>query len=209
LHSEGAPSDDARETTVVTSAPKAPVAQELTFYGMASYGNYKLFAGGKDCKLYTAGVEYDRHSWGYFLKARVDYVGEILPVVLFWEPDQSNIWGSPLTNAHHIVPGFGISPIGARWMWRDGKAWKPYLTAKGGMIFFTEKVISSQATYESFSLQTGTGLQVRLNPSLDLRLGLFGDFHFSNAFIVPVNPGIDVMNANLGITYHLGPRPGR
>jgi hypothetical protein len=48
------------------------------------------------------------------------------------------------------------------------------------------------------------GVQARLKPRVDLRLGLFSDFHFSNGFIVPVNPGLDVMNANLGITYHLG-----
>jgi hypothetical protein len=35
-----------------------------------------------------------------------------------------------------------------------------------------------------------------------LRLGLFSDFHFSNGFTVPVNPGLDVMNANLGLSYH-------
>jgi hypothetical protein len=36
---------------------------------------------------------------------------------------------------------------------------------------------------------------------VDLRLGLFGDF--SNAYVVPINPGIDVMNASMGLTYHL------
>jgi hypothetical protein len=43
-----------------------------------------------------------------------------------------------------------------------------------------------------------------LNDRFDLRLGLFGDFHFSDGFIVPVNPGLDVMNATMGLTYHLG-----
>jgi hypothetical protein len=43
-----------------------------------------------------------------------------------------------------------------------------------------------------------------MNERWGLRLGLFGDFHFSNAFIVPVNPGLDVMNANLGLSYHFG-----
>jgi hypothetical protein len=46
------------------------------------------------------------------------------------------------------------------------------------------------------------GIQTRLTERLDLRLGLFSDFHFSDAFIVPVNPGLDVMNANLGVSYH-------
>ncbi len=204
LHSEEAPFDGAGEGSVVKSPSKETVAQEVVFEGLASYGHYKIFASGEDCKMYTAGVEYDRHSWGYMLKARVDYVGEFLPVVLLWEPDKTDIWGNSFTSAHHLVPGVGISPIGARWLWRDGKALKPYLMAKGGILLFTEKAVSSQATYESFSLQSSTGLQIRLNPRVDLRLGLFGDFHFSNAFIVPVNPGLDVMNASVGISYHLG-----
>jgi len=37
---------------------------------------------------------------------------------------------------------------------------------------------------------------------MGLRLGLFSDFHFSDDFIVAVNPGLDVMNANLGLSYH-------
>jgi hypothetical protein len=48
------------------------------------------------------------------------------------------------------------------------------------------------------------GAQVRLTDRLGLRLGLLSDFHFSNAFMVPVNPGLDVMNANLGLSYHFG-----
>ena len=51
----------------------------------------------------------------------------------------------------------------------------------------------------NFSLQSATGVEVKMNERWDLRLGLFGDFHFSNAFIVPVNLGLDVMNASLGV----------
>jgi hypothetical protein len=51
-------------------------------------------------------------------------------------------------------------------------------------------------------LQSAAGVQVKLTQRLDLRLGLFSDFHFSNAFAVPINPGLDVMNANLGLSYH-------
>ena len=45
---------------------------------------------------------------------------------------------------------------------------------------------------------------VKVSPRCDLRLGLWNDFHFSDAFMVPVNPGLDVMNANLGLSYRLG-----
>jgi lipid A 3-O-deacylase PagL len=183
---------------------KEATESELVYEALASYGHYKIFASGSGAKLYTAGFEYDRHSWGYFLKSRMDYVAEVLPVVLLDEAAKSDIWGTPTTTARQIVPGFGFSPIGVRWLWRDGKSWKPYLIAKGGMLIFDKKVLSQEATYESFSLQSAMGVQARLTPKLDLRLGLFSDFHFSNAFMVPVNPGLDVMNANVGFSYHLG-----
>jgi hypothetical protein len=191
---------------VVRSAPQPPQKpeSEIIIEGMASYGNYRIFASGTDCKLYTSGIEYDRHIWGYFIGARMDYVAEFLPLVLLNEPAKADIWGNPQSLNRQIVPGIGISPIGLRMMWRSNKSLKPYFTVKGGMLGFTKKAISSQATYENFSLQQGFGLQVRLNPRYDLRLGLFNDFHFSNAFMVPVNPGLDVMNANLGLSIHLG-----
>jgi hypothetical protein len=179
-----------------------PVESNLVVEGLASYGHYRIFASGSDCKLYTAGVEYDRHSWGRFLGARVDYVAELLPVVLLDAPLTQDIWGSPTSSKRKLMPGFGFSPIGFRMLWRDKKAVRPYLMAKGGMLIFGQKALSQQATYENFSLQSATGVNVKVNERWDLRLGLFSDFHFSNAFIVPVNPGLDVMNANLGISYN-------
>jgi len=181
---------------------RKPVERELVIEGLASYGHYILFASGSGCKLYTAGVEYDRHSWGRFLGARMDYVAEFLPVVLLDAPLTQDIWGTPTSPNWHIVPGIGISPLGFRWLWRDKKAIKPFLMAKVGILGFSQKVLSQHATYENFSLQSATGVNVRMNERWDLRLGLFSDFHFSNGFIVPVNPGLDVMNANLGLSYH-------
>jgi hypothetical protein len=199
------------ETALAANTPleskpltRHPVEADITVEGLASYGHYKIFASGSSCHLYTGGVEYDRNSWGRFLKARMDYAAEVLPVVLLDAPVTQDIWGTPTTPNHHIVPGIGFSPIGFRMLWRDHKAVKPYLSAKGGMLIFPQKVLSQQSTYVNFSLESATGVEARLTPRFDLRLGLFGDFHFSNGFLVPVNPGLDVMNANLGITYHLG-----
>jgi hypothetical protein len=186
--------------------PSKRPAQELIVEGLMSYGNYKIFASGYDEKLFTAGVEYDRHSWGYFLKAQVDYVAEFLPFVLLDKPLHTDIYGNPVPQKEkgirEYVPGMGISPIGFRLQWRSNKAIKPYMEAKGGMVGFTKKVPSTEATYENFSLQSAAGVQVKMTDRWGLRLGLFSDFHFSNDFIVPVDPGLDVMNANLGVSYH-------
>ena len=88
-------------------------------------------------------------------------------------------------------------------MWRDRKTWKPYFIAKGGVFVFTKKALSQNASYEDFSLQLGIDMQFMLNHRLDMRVG-YSDVHFSNAFVVPSNPGLDVMSYNGGLSYHLG-----
>jgi hypothetical protein len=191
-------------TTEKPTQTKQPVESSLVVEGLVSYGHYKIFASGSGTELYTAGVEYDRHSWGHFLGARMDYVAEFLPVVLLYAPVTQDIWGTPTSPNKKIVPGIGFSPIGFRWMWRDKKAIKPYLMAKGGMLGFTQKVMSQKGSYENFSLQSAMGVNVKMTERWDLRLGLFSDFHFSNGFVVPVNPGLDVMNTNLGLSYNFG-----
>jgi Lipid A 3-O-deacylase (PagL) len=191
---------------VTQETPIEKVEQELIVGGLVSYGNYKIFASGYDEKLFDVGVEYDRHSWGYLLKAQFDYAAEFLPFILLDKPLYTDIFGNPdpqkEKNIRQHVPGIGIFPIGFRMQWRSKKAIKPYFEAKGGMIAFTKKVPSTEAAYENFSLQTATGVQVKMSDRWGLRLGLFSDFHFSDGFVVPVNPGLDVMNANLGLSYH-------
>lgn len=197
-----APADSIVQATPTT--PRAKPERELIWVGLASYGNYNLFAIEDMTKLYTSGVEYDRHSWGYFIGAQMDYVAEFLPFVLLIEPAKSDFWGNPKSSQQKLVPGIGVTPIGLRMMWRSHKAIKPYILVKGGMLGFTQKALSTHASYENYSLQSGFGLQTRLTDRVDLRLGLWGDFHFSNGFMAPSNPGTDVMNANWGISYHLG-----
>jgi long-subunit fatty acid transport protein len=51
------------------------------------------------------------------------------------------------------------------------------------------------------------GVQFRLNDRWDLRTGV-ADFHFSDAFMVPSNPGIDEMAYSGALTFHLGKRTG-
>ncbi len=196
------------------SAVHHPVESELAFEGQGSFGNYKIFAQGEHSKLFTAGVEYDRHSWGYFLGSQMDYVAEFLPFVMLDEPADLNYFGVPLktkkqkTYDMKLVPGIGITPIGIRFLWRDGRAIEPYLTAKGGLLVFSQKAESPNASYENISLRSELGMEIRLGRRTALRLGM-GDYHFSNDFIVPSNPGLDVMSYMGAISYHFGPRASR
>lgn len=182
---------------------KRPVVSEIVFEGLGSYGHYKPFGGATGASLFTAGVEYDR-SLGHFLGSRLDYAGEILPVVLLKQAKTATDDGVPTTSAWEVVHGFAIAPVGFRILWRENRKWEPYFLGKFGMVGFTQKALSQHATYENFYVQSGMGVQLRMSERLGLRLGLFSFTHISNANMVPVNPGLDLMTTTLGLSYHLG-----
>jgi len=187
---------------------RTPVEWESTFEDLNSFGHYHIFANSWWSYLRVAGVEYDRHSWGSFIGARRDYCAEILPVVVLEQPSKTDVWGNRLSSTLETLHGLGISPIGMRLLWREDKAWQPYYSIKGGVIGFNQKALSQDASYMDFTLQQTIGMQARLNERWGLRVGL-DDFHFSDAFMVPSNPGIDEMAYNFGLTYYAGRRTGR
>ena len=181
----------------------SPVESELIFEGLDSIGHFHIFANSWWSDLSMGGLEYDRHSWGNFIGARVDYSGEILPVVILRQPSKTDIWGNRQSTTLETVPGVGILPIGMRLLWLDGKAVEPYYVIKAGMTGYTKKAFSQDASYENFALDQSLGLQVRLSQRVGFRAG-FGVFHQSNGFVVPSNPGLDEMNLNVGVSYQLG-----
>ncbi len=188
---------------------RQPVKSELVFEEIGTIGHFHLFtSSGVKAGLQAGGLEYDRNSWGQFLGARMDYVAEVLPVTVLTEPTNADYWGNPLSKTMEQVGGLAIAPIGLRMMWRDGKRVMPYAFSKGGMIGFSKKTLSPTAAYEDFTLQFSVGLQCRLNDRWDFRAGALY-FHFSNAFIVPSNPGFDSMSYSAGFSYHIGNGRGR
>ena len=184
-------------------AERVPVESEIIVEGINSFGHFHLLANSWWSYLSAAGIEYDRHSWGNFIGARVDYVAEFLPVVILRQPSKTDIWGNPHSKSHETVPGIGISPIGMRLLWNNDGHLKPYLLIKLGMTGYTQKVFSQYASYENFTLQQGLGMQVKLTDRWDFRAG-FAVFHQSNGFAVPSNPGLDELTYNAGLSYHLG-----
>ncbi len=125
-------------------------------------------------------------------------------MVLLNQPTQMDIWGNTLShgpqdrarNRHRANRhSLAMARRQGHQALLDGERRRSCLYAKAAFN-------QSQPTRTS-ACNRPRALQVRINERFDLRLGLFGDFHFSDGFIVPVNPGLDVMNATMGLTYHL------
>ena len=182
---------------------KRPAESQMVWEGGSSVGNIHVFAFAADRRIAPMGVEYDRHSFGGFLGARVDYVAEVLPVILLNEPARYGADSIALTTERQVKYGFGFSPAGVRLLWRRDKSLRPYLIGKGGMLFFPDPVISPLDGHLSFSAQFGGGLEETITRRWSVRLG-YTDFHFSNGGIATRNPGIDFMYLNAGLCYRLG-----
>jgi hypothetical protein len=191
--------------TQPSTTPPAPPESEIAFEEGSSFGHWDIEAGSWSSYIHVAGLEYDRHTWGKFIGARMDYVGEILPLTLLRQPAVEDEFGDPLSHHYTTVPGLAVTPIGLRMLWRNGKVWKPYFTVKGGVVGYTQKALSLDGAYLNFTLQTGVGMELRLTHAWEIRVGA-GDFHFSNGRQVPSNPGLDDMMYTVGLSYHLHSR---
>jgi opacity protein-like surface antigen len=193
--------------SAVQAAPSAstrtPVESEIVFEGLQSFGHFYILASPGSSYFTGGAIEYDRHSWGRFAGARMDYSADIMPVIILSQPSKTDQWGNPRSKSYESFPGVGIAPIGVRLLWRDGTRFKPYLIAKGGMTGYTRKAFSQYSSYQDFSLQTSIGMQFKLTDRVDFRAG-FEYFHQSNGFAVPSDPGLDAMTYRGGLSYHLG-----
>jgi hypothetical protein len=182
---------------------KQKVASDISVMTMFPYGDYRLFAATVRCYAWTMGVEYDRNSWGHVIGSRVDYIVEFIPVFQLNQPAQPDFWGGGMTPAQKWVPGISISPFGFRFLWRENKAIKPYVSTKLGAAVFTQKALSPEASYVNFNIQASFGVQVKMTENWDLRVDPFQFFHVSNGYLAASNPGMDELGMRFGVTYHL------
>lgn len=198
------------ESGVIQNSPRRqPVESEIAESGMVSYGNYRIFGAAARCNIWAAGVEYDRNSWGHFVKAQIDYVVEALPFVLLSEPTKADFWGNPKSPYQQLVPGVGFSPFGFRFLWRSNAKVKPFMTGKAGGIFFPKKILSPASSYANFNFQGAFGLEIRMTDRVELRLTPVEYFHVSNGYLAASNPGFDQLGTTFGLSYHLGRRGER
>ena len=198
-----APATDSTVPTPKKPRSKQPVASEIAVTGMFPYGDYRLYSATVRCNVWQVGVEYDRHSWGYFMKSQFDYVVEVIPVVILSQPAVSDFWGNAKSPNQELVPGLSISPFGFRLLWRWNKAVRPYVTGKVGAIAFTKKAFSPNASYVNFNVQADLGILFKVTERVDLRVDPFVFFHVSNGYFPASNPGMDELATKIGISYHL------
>lgn len=181
----------------VEAAPKSAFAFETG----SSVGNIHICCYADDRRLSLYEIEYDRR-WGRFLGSQADYVGAVLPLVVVNEPARYGVDSRALTTARQNHYGVGLAPLGVRLMWRPEKSLRPYLVARSGVMYFPNRILSSESMKLNFFPQYGAGMEKSLASGLIFRLE-YNDVHISNGDVARRNPGIDFMYINLGMAFQL------
>ncbi len=103
------------------------------------------------------------------------------------------------------MPGVALAPVGVKFSWLNGHAVQPFFELKAGMVFFVQKALSRDASYEDFTAHETLGTQFWITRRWGFRIAA-GDLHMSNAFAVPSDPGLDSMMVEIGLTHDIGKR---
>jgi hypothetical protein len=186
----------------------AETKNEIQVENGVSVGNYHLFAYAENRRLRYIGIEYDRHSFGRLFGAQFDYVAELMPMILVNEPAVYGADSVALTTARQEQYGVGFCPMGLRLIWRKPGKLQPYWMGKGGILYFDNRVLSTEGTHMNFSAEFSVGVERAVSSRMGFRAG-FSDFHFSNGNIARKNPGIDFMYFNVGVNYRFGKKNAR
>jgi hypothetical protein len=169
---------------------KPPVESEVSVIYGGSVGSVRLFSYASDRRVDLLAVQYARHSWGGLLTARVDYFAEVMPMVLLHEPRVYGADSIALTRERKTVYGGEVMPIGVRTMWLRDRRFKPYLIGAGGVMYFKDRVLSTEGSHLNFNAEFGGGVKFNVRGSSEVRLG-YSFYHISNGDTARRNPGLD------------------
>jgi hypothetical protein len=180
--------------------PEKVVDQELAAIGGGSIGSLHIYGYADDCHVQLFGLQYVRHSFGRIGPVRVDYMGEVIPMIRLREPAAYDQYNNPATKAERTIYGWDAVPAGARLFLFPNARLNPYFVGAGGVAYFGSPILSPGGTKLNFSAEFGTGFQYEASERVGIRLG-FSVFHLSNGNTGQHNPALDNNLIYGGVAY--------
>jgi len=139
-----------------------------------------------------------------FLRGNFEYAVDLVPLYLIHQPHivscVSSLSGTTCAQATQTVYGGGFNPINLKWNFTSAKHLTPYLELGGGTLFSTQNV---PAGTNNVNFRTHASLGAHLwsqaggssrGVTVEVRYE-----HISNAGLASPNPGINTVQAMIGI----------
>ncbi len=155
-----------------------------------SFANGHAFGFAQDTSLWLAEVRYGR---AFFADDGIAfrYLAKVAPLALV---------GERLTGGRRYTYGAGLSPIGIQLNLLTARRVQPFLASSGGFLYFTDTILSRDATQFNFTVEVGAGTQIFSSPRRAFTLA-YKYHHISNANIHRRNPGLDTHMAWVGLSF--------
>ncbi len=176
----------------------------LILYGPGAYAQSGPQGVGRELALWTGGGHGingstsdtgvwnvgGRYGWVLtnpagprFLRGRFEYAVDVAPI--FWVIQRTG-----------IAYGFGLNPFELKWNFETHHKAAPYLSISGGTLF-TNRQVPAGTSRVNFTSSGGLGMYIlrgKHNWSIEV---LF--MHISNAGLSAPNPGINTVQARIGL----------
>ena len=179
-------------TSALAQTDLARGTNEFSISGGFSPNSPRNIGVTPDRKVFTLNLQYDRVL---FTTGDVawKYMGEIVPVALITQHPETLLvpgGGTQTLGSNKTVFGAGITPLGAQVNFRRRRKVQPFLSANGGLLYFTDQVPVVNSSQFNFTFSFGAGVQIFRGNRNALTLG-YRYHHISNDETAPRNPGVD------------------
>jgi lipid A 3-O-deacylase len=168
-HAQSGPEEGGHEFQLWTSGGHA-VSGSTSADGVWSFGGRMGFILTKP------------HGPG-FLRGRLEYAADLIPVFYVFQPG-------------HNAFGASFDPVVLKWNFDTGGRVVPYIETAGGVLF-SNMTVPTGTSRVNFTPQAAAGLHFlgdRFNWSVEIRYE-----HISNAGLASPNPGINTIQARIGV----------
>jgi len=173
----------ARGQTVAEPTPQKGSTEFQVWTG----GGHSIANGAGNTGVWNVGV---RYGWVLtdargprFLRGRFECVVDAVPGYVIFQP-------------RGAVYGVGINPLGLKWNFDTGRRVAPYFDMDGGLLL-TSSNVPSGISRVNFASGPGVGANFghgKAHWSLEVRW-----LHISDAGLTPDNPGINILEARVGL----------
>jgi opacity protein-like surface antigen len=165
----------------------SPGRHEFSLWGGVSPNSPHFIGAAAERNLSTLGLRYSRSlkQAGF---GTLRYTFDAIPVAFIRQPVSHGIWEDRTHRESRF--GAGLSPIGVQLNLRPHSRIQPFGEGNVGFLYFTRPTPYTNTSNFNFTFSLGAGLQTFTVRNRAVSFG-YKYHHLSNAFMVPVNPGVD------------------
>jgi hypothetical protein len=164
-----------------------PGPNEFSMWGGFSPNSPNIIGVSQQRTLSTLGLRYSR-ALKHASFGTLKYTFDAIPLALIRQPVNHGSWEDYTHRESRY--GAGLSPLGIQVNFHSHSRIQPFAEGNVGFLYFTRPTPYTTTTNFNFTFALGGGFQTFTSAHRAVSFG-YKYHHLSNAFMTPINPGVD------------------